>query len=303
MKPVSRVVALLGPTASGKTALALQWAKQAPVEIINMDSALIYKGMDIGTAKPSAQERAQVPHHLIDILDPAQAYSAAQFVGDVMRLIPQIHARGATPLLVGGTMMYFRALIHGLADLPPSHPPLRAALQAEVDACGIEVLHNKLAQVDPISAQRLNPRDTQRVMRAYEVYLLSGRTLSSWHQQQTLRSFPWPVEKIALIPAQRAWLHARIAQRLAQMQASGFLQEVQTLFARGDLSAEMPALRAVGYRQLWQSVEGVISLDQAWEQALYATRQLAKRQLTWLRSEPDSKILQPDRKEDFSPFV
>lgn len=277
----SPLIALVGPTASGKSGLAMALAERWPLEIISVDSALVYRGMDIGTAKPAAAERARVPHHLIDILDPAQAYSAAQFVADVTRLVPQICARGRVPLLVGGTMLYVRALQQGLDPLPPADATVRAELDARARALGWPALHAELARVDPITAARLAPNDAQRVQRALEVWHLCGRPLSSLHGQQP---GAWPdLRLVGLVPASRTWLHDRIARRLDEMVAAGFLDEVAALRARGDLNPNLPSMRCVGYRQAWEALDsGEI---RTWQmRAVAATRQLAKRQLTWLRS-------------------
>ncbi len=276
------VLCLAGPTASGKSALALLLAQELPLEIISIDSALVYRGMDIGTAKPSAAEQAAVPHHLIDILDPSQAYSAAQCVAGVLALVPQIQARGRVPLLVGGTMLYFHALMNGLHTMPPPDAAVRAAIDARAARQGWPALHAELARVDPSTAARLAPADAQRIQRALEVWQLSGRPLSHWHQQNIQApGATWPL--LALEPSSRAWLHERIARRLDQMLAQGLLDEVRRLRARGDLHAGMPSMRCVGYRQAWAALDSGNS--SSWrEQALAATRQLAKRQLTWLRS-------------------
>jgi tRNA dimethylallyltransferase len=278
------VLCLAGPTASGKTAAALAVAEalQAlrPVEIVSVDSALVYRGMDIGTAKPGAEERARVPHHLIDILDPAQAYSAAQFVADAKRLVEQIHLRGRLPLLVGGTMLYFKALFEGLDEMPASDPALRAELDAQAAREGWPAMHAQLAAVDPVTAARLPPHDSQRIQRALEVWRLTGRPLSSFHTEKPARE---PAALISLEPADRAWLHARIAQRFDAMLAAGFVDEVVRLRARGDLHPGLPSMRCVGYRQVWEALEAG-SLEGARDKGIAATRQLAKRQLTWLRA-------------------
>jgi tRNA dimethylallyltransferase len=276
------VLCLAGPTASGKSALALQLAEQLPLEIISIDSALVYRGMDIGTAKPSSTEQAAVPHHLIDILDPSQTYSAAQCVADVLRLVPQIQSRGRVPLLVGGTMLYFHALMNGLHTMPAPDAAVRASIDARAAREGWPALHADLARVDPTTAARLAPADAQRIQRALEVWQLSGQPLSHWHRQNAhAPGANWPL--LALEPTSRAWLHERIAQRLDQMLAQGLLEEVRRLRARGDLHPELPSMRCVGYRQAWAALDRGDS-TQLREQALAATRQLAKRQLTWLRS-------------------
>ena len=284
MKP--RALCLAGPTASGKTAVALALAERLPLEIVSVDSALVYRGMDIGTAKPSAAERAAVPHHLIDILEPTDAYSAARFVADARRLIDEITARGRLPLLVGGTMLYFKALREGLDDMPAADPALRHVLDAEAAERGWPALHAELARVDPVTAARLAPADAQRVQRALEVFRLSGRPLSDWQRRggavaQGDQTAALPL--VTLEPASRAWLHERIAQRFDAMLAAGLLKEVHTLRQRGDLHAALPAMRCVGYRQAWAALDSG-RLDGLREAGIAATRQLAKRQLTWLRS-------------------
>jgi tRNA dimethylallyltransferase len=274
---------LAGPTASGKSALAMRLARELPLEIVSVDSALVYRGMDIGTAKPSAQERATVPHHLVDILDPTESYSAARFVADTQLLVAQIQGRGAVPLLVGGTMLYFHALRRGMHAMPGADRALRAALDARAAQEGWPALHAELARVDPATAARLPPNDAQRIQRALEVWQLSGRPLSAWHDDGPSAGpgAEWPL--VSLEPASRAWLHQRIEQRWAAMQQLGFIDEVRGLRARGDLHLGLPSMRCVGYRQAWAALDaGDLAPLQA--QALAATRQLAKRQLTWLRS-------------------
>lgn len=277
------VVFLMGPTASGKTALALALAEQQPVEIISVDSALIYRGMDIGTAKPSAAELAAVPHHLIDILDPAQAYSAADFRTDALRLIADIQQRGALPLLVGGTMLYFKALLEGISPLPEASPEIRAQIEAEAAAQGWAALHGQLAQVDPVSAARIHPNDPQRINRALEVFRLTGRSLTELTAEKG-EAFPYPVCQFAIAPTERAELHRRIALRFDQMLAQGFEQEVRLLKQRTDLHPDLPSIRCVGYRQMWDYLDGLVPYDEMVYRGVAATRQLAKRQLTWLRS-------------------
>jgi len=279
-----RVLCLAGPTASGKSALAMRLAAELPVEIVSVDSALVYRGMDIGTAKPSAAERAAVPHLLIDILDPTETYSAARFVADAATLVTQIQARGRVPLLVGGTMMYFHALREGLHPMPATDATLRAELDARAAREGWPALHAELARVDPATAARLPPNDAQRIQRALEVWQLSGRTLTAWHADSAGAPGPgagWPL--LSLEPASRGWLHQRIAERLDQMLQQGLVDEVRALRARGDLHPGLPSMRCVGYRQAWEAVEAG-DLTTLRERALAATRQLAKRQLTWLRS-------------------
>jgi tRNA dimethylallyltransferase len=276
-------IALTGPTASGKTAAAFAIAARWDVEIISVDSALVYTGMDIGTAKPTPQELAQVPHHLINIRDPLQSYSAADFARDAARLIHGINARGKLPLLVGGTMLYFKALWEGLDDLPQANADVRAAIETEALALGWPALHADLARVDPIAAQRLAPNDSQRISRALEVYRISGQPLSSFFTDKAI-NFPPPGILLSLEPTDRAWLHERIAQRFDAMLAAGLIDEVKALRARGDLHADLPSMRCVGYRQTWAALEGTLPVADLREHGIIATRQLAKRQMTWLRS-------------------
>jgi len=277
-------IGLAGPTASGKSAIALALAERVPLEIVSVDSALVYRGMDIGSAKPSAAERAQVPHHLIDLIDPREAYSAAQFSADATRLIAEIQGRGRLPLLVGGTMLYFKILSDGLDALPAVDPTIRTALQAEAFARGWPALHAELARIDPSSAARLPPTDAQRIGRALEVFRASGRTLSSFH---TAPRAAEPPALIALEPTARGWLHERICARFDAMLAQGLIEEVRSLRARVDLHAALPSMRCVGYRQVWEALDeglaGDALHDVVRERGIAATRQLAKRQLTWLR--------------------
>ena len=293
-------IVLAGPTACGKSGLALALARalspQRPVEIVSVDSALVYRGLDIGTAKPSATERAQVPHHLIDLIEPTESYSAARFVADATQACAEIRARGALPLLVGGTMLYVKALREGLDDIPPSDPRVRAALDARAAAEGWPALHAELARVDPVTAARLAPRDAQRIQRALEVWLGTGRPLSSFQQGARPRAgtADWPL--IALEPHSRPWLHARIAERFDAMLAAGFVDEVRALRARGDLHAALPAMRCVGYRQAWEALERG-ELGGLREAGIAATRQLAKRQLTWLRGMSDRTVVACDEVE------
>ena len=287
----AKVVAIMGPTASGKTAAALALAQHVPCEIISVDSALIYRQMDIGSAKPSAAELAAVPHHLIDIIDPAEAYSVAQFQAAVIELVQQIKGRGKLPVLVGGTMMYFNALMHGLGDLPPADLAIRAKLDAEIAANGIASLHARLQQLDPITAQRLPPGDTQRIQRALEVIELTGKPLSTLFAEQTTVKPLLDIHAFSLEPSERSVLHQRIAQRFDTMLQQGFLDEVRALRARGDLNLSMPSMRCVGYRQAWEYLDGEYDAAEMRERGIIATRQLAKRQLTWLRSMPDRVVL------------
>jgi tRNA dimethylallyltransferase len=292
-------IALAGPTAAGKTAAALAIARAFDAEIISVDSALVYRGMDIGTAKPSAAELATVPHHLIDIRDPLQAYSAAEFVADARRLIADIHARGKLALLVGGTMLYFKALQQGLDDMPKADPAVRAVLEAQARQLGWPAMHAELARVDPVTAARLNPADTQRIQRALEVFRISGQPMASFHTARTgadtaASGAANDTLLISLEPLDRAWLHQRIAQRFDAMLASGFVDEVKALRARGDLHAQLPAMRCVGYRQAWEALEGEWPLSELRDKGIFATRQLAKRQITWLRSMPQRRIVACD---------
>lgn len=300
-KPAStespRCLAIAGPTASGKTAAALAIARAHEVEIISVDSALVYRGMDIGTAKPSTEELAAVPHHLIDIRDPLQPYSAAEFVTDATRLIGEIHARDKLPLLVGGTMLYFKALFEGIDAMPKADPAIRAGLEQEARAKGWPALHAELARVDPVTAARLNPADAQRIQRALEVFRISGQPMSAFHTTKTIASQADSTRAATLIslePQNRAWLHERIAQRFDAMLAAGFLDEMRRLRARGDLNPELPSMRCVGYRQAWETLDGVIPLAELRDRGIFATRQLAKRQLTWLRSMPQRRVVACD---------
>ena len=309
-----RALCIAGPTASGKTALALALAERLPVEIVSVDSALVYRGMDIGTAKPTAAERAAAPHHLIDVREPSETYSAAEFVRDAERLIDEIRARGRLPVLVGGTMLYFKALFDGLDDLPPADPTVRAAIEARAAERGWPALHAELAAVDPVTAARLAPADSQRIQRALEVWQLTGRPMSALHTTKTgatradgSRAIPL----FSLEPSDRAWLHQRIAQRFDAMLAGGFLDEVRALRARGDLRPDLPSMRCVGYRQAWEALDatapaGTLTAAQLAalrERGIAATRQLAKRQLTWLRSMPQRRVLAVDGQTDTAALV
>ena len=283
----------MGPTASDKTEIALKLAKEFPLDLISVDSALVYRGMDIGTAKPDAATLHQVPHRLIDIRDPEESYSAGEFVRDACREIDASNARGRIPLLVGGTMMYFRALTEGIADLPQADAKIRAAIDAEAETSGWPALHAQLAEVDKIAAARINPNDSQRIQRALEVYRVSGKSLSEWQAGSASTDRPDSFLKVAMVTESRSVLHDRIALRLQSMLQSGFVEEVQTLMARPGLTASHASMRAVGYRQLWSYLEGQDTLDDAKQKALAATRQLAKRQLTWLRSEQQVTVVDP----------
>ena len=310
--PLNRWIGLVGPTASGKSGIGLMVAHSVDVEIISVDSALVYRGLDIGTAKPTARQREQIPHHLIDILDPTERYSAARFAQDARRLIREINARGRLPLLVGGTLLYLKALIEGLDAMPATDESLREALLAEGRSRGWAALHAELAEVDPITAARLAPLDAQRIQRALEVWRQTGRPLSSFHSGSGSGSGSGsasasaseagsrapglaPRALISLEPRDRAWLHERIALRLDYMLDNGFLHEMQALRRRGDLQPDLPSMRCVGYRQAWAALDAGLQgpelIERVRETTLYATRQLAKRQLTWLRSMPLRQVL------------
>ncbi|MGE8294153.1 MAG: tRNA (adenosine(37)-N6)-dimethylallyltransferase MiaA [Pseudomonas sp.] len=288
---------LMGPTAAGKTDLALELARALPCDLISVDSALIYRGMDIGTAKPERAVLDEFPHALIDILDPAESYSAAEFRADALAAMAESTARGRIPLLVGGTMLYYKALLEGLADMPSADPAIRAELEARALAEGWEVLHRELAAVDPESAARIHPNDPQRLTRALEVYLVSGLSMTEHRRRQAAGNpdtgtsgggqLPYTVVQLAIAPAQRQILHDRIAQRFRAMLEQGFVEEVETLRSRSDLHAGLPSIRAVGYRQVWEYLDGELSRDEMVERGIIATRQLAKRQFTWLRGWDD----------------
>ncbi len=280
------VICLMGPTAAGKTAVAMALAEKLPVEIVSVDSVMIYKGMDIGSAKPDAAELAKAPHRLIDFLDPSQAYSAANFCDDATREIETILEQGRLPLLVGGTMLYFRALFYGLAKLPSADEAVRAELEAQAAELGWQAMHARLAQVDATSAAKIHPNDPQRIQRALEVFEITGTPMSVLHQK-TLKAAPYQYIKRVVCPEDRAVLHARIEQRFNHMLQHGFIKEVEQLHARGDLNLSMPAIRAVGYRQVWELLSGESDYQSMVEKGIAATRQLAKRQLTWLRAETD----------------
>jgi tRNA dimethylallyltransferase len=288
------VFVLTGPTGSGKSDWAIALADSAPVEIVSVDSALVYRGLDIGTAKPARAVLERVPHRLIDICDPADSYSAGRFLADALGWVRDIHARGRAPLLVGGTMLYLRALLRGLAVLPPAAPELRAGIDARAARDGWPALHAQLARLDPVAAARIAPADAQRIQRALEVCYSTGRPISELQRATVSPLGGSPVRVWVLAPAERTRLHERLAQRFAAMMAAGFLDEVRGLRDRGDLSARHPSMRAVGYRQLWAHLEGEYSLEEAVERGVAATRQLAKRQLTWLRGEPSGTWLDPE---------
>lgn len=281
-QPIPPAIFLMGPTASGKTDLAIALRKKLPVEVISVDSALIYKGMDIGTAKPSKAEQAAAPHRLIDILDPAESYSVANFREDALREMQNITAEGKIPLLVGGTMLYYKGLLDGLSPLPSSEPKIRSEIEAKAAQFGWNTLHQTLQQIDPTSAARINPNDSQRISRALEVFYISGKTMTELTAQQG-DALPYEILQFAVMPQERAVLHQRIEQRFEKMITAGFEEEVKQLYARGDLHADLPSIRCVGYRQMWEYLDGEISLDEAIFKGICATRQLAKRQITWLR--------------------
>lgn len=276
----------MGPTASGKTDLAIRLRQQLPVELISVDSALIYKNMDIGTAKPDANELAQAPHRLIDIRDPAQSYSAADFRADALKEMADIVAQGRIPLLVGGTMLYYKALLEGLSPLPAADPVIRTQIELEAAEKGWQAMHEELVRIDPVSGARIHPNDPQRLSRALEVFRISGKTLTELTKTQG-DTLPYRVHQFAITPTDRAVLHRRIEQRFEKMIDAGFEQEVRALYERDDLHPDLPSIRCVGYRQMWEYLDGQCSLDDAVFRGICATRQLAKRQITWLRSWKD----------------
>ncbi len=277
---------IIGPTASGKTGLAMKLMAHFPIELISVDSALVYKDMDIGTAKPTADELEKAPHRLISFLDPSESYSAADFRKDALREMQEITAKGKIPVLVGGTMLYYRALENGLAVLPEADPEVRKKLSAEAEEKGWDFLHQRLVEVDPVAGKRIHPNDKQRIQRALEVYELSGKPLTELHKEAQLDALPYRLMKIALIP-EREWIRDLAEKRFEIMMEQGFLEEVKALYAREDLHADLPAIRCVGYRQAWQYLDGKLDADEMKERAVIATRQLAKRQMTWMRSEPN----------------
>lgn len=301
MSALPPAIFLMGPTAAGKTDLAIELTKVLPCELVSVDSALVYRGMDIGTAKPSKALLAEHPHRLIDILDPAQSYSAAEFRRDALEAMAEISARGNIPLLVGGTMLYFKALLEGLADMPAADARVRETLEAEAARDGWQALHERLAAVDPVSAARIHPNDPQRLIRALEVFLVSGASMTEHRQRQIAQStdagasgggqLPYTVANLAIAPTDRRVLHDRIAVRFGQMLEQGFVDEVKALHDRGDLHAGLPSIRAVGYRQVWDHLDGKLTASEMQERGIIATRQLAKRQFTWLRSWADLQWL------------
>lgn len=276
------VIFLMGPTASGKTALAMELVKRLPCDIISVDSALVYRGMDIGTAKPTAEEQAQAPHRLLDLIEPTEAYSAADFRRDALREIESIVAQERIPLLVGGTMLYYKALLEGLSPLPAADPAIRQAIEAQAEQIGWDALHTELQRLDPVAAARIHPNDPQRLSRALEVYRISGKTLTELTQTKG-EQLPYRTLQFAIAPTDRELLRQRIAERFHLMLAQGFEQEVRALYQRGDLNADLPAIRCVGYRQMWEYLDGQLSYDEMVFRGIVATCQLAKRQMTWLR--------------------
>jgi tRNA dimethylallyltransferase len=278
---------IMGPTASGKTGLAIKLMEYFPIELISVDSALVYKGMDIGTAKPTADELAKAPHRLISFLDPSQAYSAADFRDDALREMAEITAMGKIPVLVGGTMLYYRALENGIAEMPQADLEVREKLTKEAEKIGWDGLHQRLLEVDSVAGERIHPNDQQRIQRALEVFELTGKSLTKHQKEAQIDALPYRLLKIALIPEERTWIRELAATRFEQMLEQGFLDEVKALYERGDLHADLPSIRCVGYRQGWQYLEGELDYEEMKERAVIATRQLAKRQMTWLRSEPN----------------
>ena len=293
-------LAVMGPTASGKTALAIECARRFGGEIVSVDSALVYRGLDIGAAKPDAGERASAPHHLLDLREPWQPYSAAEFAVDARKAIADIVARGKLPILAGGTGLYFHSLLHGLSPMPEADPTIRAGIEREAGERGWSAMHAELATIDPVAAQRIHATDPQRIQRALEVYRVSGRPISAWRAEAARDRLPLRVLKLVLAPNDRALLHARIERRFDAMLAAGFLDEVRALRAMPELQAvakplDLPALRAVGYRQAWEHLDGATPPGEFRDRAVFATRQLAKRQLTWLRGELDARWFDPER--------
>jgi tRNA dimethylallyltransferase len=288
-------VFLMGPTASGKTALACALSERFPLGLISVDSALVYRALDIGTAKPDAATLVRYPHELIDIRDPAEPYSAADFSVDAQAAMQRVHQSGKIPLLVGGTGLYFRALQRGLSSLPEANAEIRAQLSDEAAVIGWGGMHQRLAELDPPAAERIKPNDAQRIQRALEVIALTGQPLSAQQQGGRGQPFPWRVLKLALLPEDRSPLHTRIAQRFEAMLDHGLLDEVRALRQRGDLRPDLPAIRAVGYRQAWEHLDGLYEMSELRDRGIFATRQLAKRQITWLRSELDARTLDPEK--------
>ena len=297
-----RAIFIMGPTASGKTALSIQLAKRFDGEIISVDSAMVYRGMDIGTAKPTLQEQEGVPHHLIDILDPSEAFSTGQFRHLALEKMAEISQRGRLPILVGGTMLYFNALLNGLAELPPADPEIRRRLDHLLQEKGKDFLHQWLAEIDPDAAKRIHPNDPQRIQRALEVYEISGRPISDFFTAQQ-NQIPYQIKNIKLVPADRKVLHEKIAKRFGNMLNEGLVDEVRRLFERGDLDESMPAIRAVGYRQVWSYLRGEIDYEVMREKGIVATRQLAKRQFTWLRKLHEGQDFVSDQAQLFEKII
>lgn len=285
------VVFIMGPTAGGKTALAVELCRRLPFDIISVDSAMVYRGMDIGTAKPGPEILATAPHRLIDICDATEVYSAGRFRSDALAAIREIQAQGRIPLLVGGTGLYFRALQHGISDLPDADPVIREKLEREARVIGWQAMHARLAAIDPDSAGRIHPNDPQRIQRALEVYEITGKSLSDFFADGRQDAMPQRLAKLIIAPAERSIIHERVKQRFLQMIELGFIEEVRNFYERADINASLPSMRMVGYRQIWRFLEGSITYQEMLEHAIVATRQLAKRQLTWLRSEPDGDWL------------
>lgn len=302
MAELPHAIFLMGPTASGKTDLAIALTRALPCDIISVDSALIYRGMDIGTAKPSQAELAAAPHRLIDILDPAQSYSAADFRRDALREMADIAGRGRIPLLVGGTMLYFKALLEGLSPLPSADPEVRRQLEDEAARLGWQALHDELKRIDPVAGARIHPNDPQRLSRALEVYRISGKTLTELTQTQG-EALPYRVSQFAIAPEERGELHRRIELRYDLMLAGGFEQEVRQLYQRGDLTPDLPSIRCVGYRQMWDYLAGEVGYDEMRYRGIVATRQLAKRQMTWLRGWPEVTWLTSGAKDNVQRVV
>lgn len=285
------VIFIMGPTAAGKTDLAIECVEQFGCELISVDSALVYRGMNIGTAKPDAETLQRAPHKLIDIIDPAESYSAANFRDDALKEIQATLSRGKTPVLVGGTMLYYKSLQEGLSELPAADEAVRAKLEADAQALGWQAMHQRLEKIDAVSAKRIHPNDPQRIQRALEVYEISGKTLTEFWQQQSSQALPYNLLKIAFFPENRDLLKQRIAQRFHQMLELGFVDEVIALRQREDLNLDLPSMRCVGYRQVWEHLDGVHTYDEMVEKGIIATRQLAKRQLTWLRKEQNCNFV------------
>lgn len=297
------VIFIMGPTAAGKTDLAVHLHENIDCEIISVDSALVYRGMNIGTAKPDKELLAKVPHRLIDICDPLESYSAAHFLKDTNEAIKEIQDKGKTPVLVGGTGLYFRALEQGLAELPEANYRIRARLEVEGESEGWQSLHRRLAKIDPEAAARINENDPQRIQRALEVYEITGETMSALLSEGRKQVFPYPIKKIVLSPKDRSLLHERVKQRFLAMLESGLVDEVESLYKRGDLSLSLASMRLVGYRQVWRYLNGETSYEEMQEQAIIATRQLAKRQITWCRSEKDAEWYDPHQSGIFSKIL